>query len=170
MQMKKVDASMKVLDSRTMPRISAFSTLAYGNPGLNMLSDKFTPYGIVGVSLKWNFWDWNMKNRDKQVLAIQKDILYDKKSVFELNRSISLKSELSKVQKFQKAVDLNTRLVELRKNITKSSAGKLSSGTITSSDYIADLNSQLQAEINLEISRISLIQSVVNYSIIKGDK
>ncbi len=170
MQMKKVDASMKVLDSRTMPRLAAFSTLAYGNPGLNMLTDKFTPYGIVGVSLKWNFWDWSMNKRDKQVLAIQKDILSDKKSVFELNRSISLKSELSKVQKYQKAVELNTRLVELRKNITKSSAGKLSSGAITSSDYIADLNSQVQAEINLEISRISLIQSVVNYSIIKGEK
>ena len=170
LQMKKVDASMLVIESRTLPRVSVFSTLGYGNPGLNMLSDKFAPYGLIGASLKWNFWDWNTSKRDKEVLAIQKNILSDKKSVFELNRSISLKSELAKIQKFRKAMDMNARLVELRKNITRSSASKLSAGAISSSDYISDLNGEIQAEVNLEISRISLIQAVVNYSVIKGEK
>ena len=170
LQMKSLDASIKVLGSRTMPRVSFFSQLGYANPGLNMLSDKFTGYYILGASFKWNFWDWNSSNRDRDVLRIQKDIIADRKSVFELNRSIALKTELSQIQKYEKSVNMNTRLVDLRKNITRSSANKLSSGTITSSDYIADLDAQLQAELNLQLSRIALIQSLVNYSNIRGEK
>jgi outer membrane protein TolC len=170
LQMRKLDASIKVIDSRTLPRMSVFSQLGYGNPGLNMLSDKFASYGIIGASIKWNFWDWNSGKRDKEALLIQKDIIADKKSVFELNRNIALKSELSSIQKFQKSFEMNTRLVELRKNITHSSASRLSSGSITSSDYVSDLNSQVQAELNLELSRISLIQSVINFANISGEK
>jgi outer membrane protein TolC len=170
LQMKRVDANIKVIDTRTLPRMSFFSQVGYGNPGLNMLSDKFAGYYILGASIKWNFWDWNSSKRDKEVLQIQKDIIADKKSVFELNRSITLKTELSKIQKFQKSVDMNVRLVDLRKNITHSSSTRLSSGTITSSDYIADLNAQVQAELNLELSKIALIQCVVNYTNIRGEK
>jgi outer membrane protein TolC len=170
LQMKKIDASIKLIDSRTLPRMSFFSQLGYGNPGLNMLSDKFAGYYILGASIRWSFWDWNSSKRDKEVLQIQKDIIADKKSVFELNRSIALKTELSRIQKFQRSVNMNVRLVDLRKNITQSSSSKLNTGTITSSDYIADLNAEVQAELNLELSRIVFIQSVVNYNNIRGDK
>lgn len=170
LQMKKLDASIKVIDSKNLPHMFLFSTVGYGNPALNMLADKFSTYGIVGAGLKWTFWDWNTSRRDKEALLIQKDMLADKKSVFEMNKSISLKSEYSKIQKFQRSLDLNKKLVDLRRNITSSSASKLSAGTIISSDYIADLNAQVQAEINLELSKISLIQSLINYSIIKGEK
>jgi outer membrane protein TolC len=170
LQMKSVDASIKLLDSRTLPKMSLFSQLGYANPGLNMLSDKFSGYYLIGASLRWNFWDWNSTKRDKEVLRIQRDIISDRKSVFELNRSIALKTEMSQIQKFQKSVDMNRRLVDLRKNITRSSSARLSSGTATSSDYIEDINAQVQAELNLQLSTIALIQSVVNYSNISGEK
>jgi outer membrane protein TolC len=170
LQMQKIDASMQLAGSKMMPRLGLFSQLGYGNPGLNMLNDKFSTYYIIGASLKWTFWDWNSTKREKEVLKIQKDMVADKKGVFELNRSIALKNELSRIKKFRKSTEMNSQLVELRKGITRVASSRLSAGTLTSTDYLNELNAQVQAQLNLEISQISLVQSQVNYLNIRGEK
>ena len=170
LQMQKIDKSIRVTGSRTLPRIALFTQVGYANPALNMLSNKFDTYYIIGATLKWNFWDWHATKRDKEVLGIQKDLVADRKSVFELNRDISLRTESARMNKFKKSVELNEKEVRLRKNIAETSSFRLSSGVITATDYLNDLNAQLQAELNLEINQASLIQSVINYQNIKGEK
>ena len=45
----------KALNVRHLPRFGLFVQGAYGNPGLNMLKNEFSPYYIAGVRLSWNF-------------------------------------------------------------------------------------------------------------------
>lgn len=170
LQMQKIDKSIQVAGSKNLPRIMLFSQVGYANPALNMLSNTFNTYYIIGATLKWNFWDWHTTKREKEVLSVQKDLVADRKSVFELNRDIAMRSEFSRMNKFRKSVELNKKEVQLRKNITETSSSKLSMGVITASDYLNDLNAQLQAELNLEINQTSLIQSVITYLNIKGEK
>ncbi len=170
LQMQKIDKSIQVAGSRTLPRIALFTQVGYANPALNMLSNKFDTYYIIGATLKWNFWDWHATKRDKEVLGIQKDLVADRKSVFELNRDISMRTEFARMNKFRKSVELNEKEVLLRKNIAETSSSRLSLGVITATDYLNDLNARLQAELNLEINQASLIQSVINYQNIKGEK
>ena len=170
LQMQKLDRSIQLTGSKTLPRLNFFTQLGYANPALNMLSNKFDSYYLVGATLRWNFWDWNSSRHDKEVLRIQKDIVADQKSVFEMNKDITLKSAYASIMKYQNSVAIDSRQVELRQSIARASSVKLSSGTITASDYVNDLDAQVQAELNLDINRISMIQSMIDYTIIKGEK
>ena len=70
-----LDVSKEVKKSQLFPKAFVFTQIGYGNPGLNMLNNEFDDYYIVGASLKWNFWDWNKSRREKQVYAIQKQMI-----------------------------------------------------------------------------------------------
>lgn len=45
----------KALNVRHLPQFGLYVQGAYGNPGLNMLKNEFSPYYIAGVRLSWNF-------------------------------------------------------------------------------------------------------------------
>lgn len=45
----------KALNVRHLPQFGLFVQGAYGNPGLDMLKNEFSPYYIAGVRLSWNF-------------------------------------------------------------------------------------------------------------------
>jgi hypothetical protein len=56
----------------------------------------------------------------------------------------------------------------LRKKITARAASELENGIVTSTDYLADLNSETVALINYETHKIQLVQATVNYNNILG--
>ena len=45
----------KALNVRHLPQFGLFVQGAYGNPGLDMLKNEFSPYYMAGVRLSWNF-------------------------------------------------------------------------------------------------------------------
>jgi flagellar hook-associated protein FlgK len=59
-------------------------------------------------------------------------------------------------------------IVELQEDVTKSSSSKLDNGIITSSDYLEDLNKEIQAKLNREYHQIQLSQSIAEYNRIIG--
>jgi outer membrane protein TolC len=160
--------SDRLVKSQTIPKIYAFSQAGYGRPGLNMLQNDFSPYYIVGVSLKWNLWDWNKTSRDRQSLAIQGDMIETRKLALERNLRIALDNSKSRIDQLDKALISDQAIVELRSNVTRRSTIKLEQGVITATDYINDLNSETQAMILLETHKIQLVQEKVNYLTIKG--
>jgi outer membrane protein TolC len=160
--------SDRLVKSQTIPRIYIFSQAGYGRPGLNMLKNEFSPYYMVGLSLKWNLWDWNKTSRDRQSLAIQRDMLESRKLALEKNLRISLDNSKSRIAQLDKALTTDRAIVELHGNVTRRSTVKLEQGVITATDYINDLNSETQARILLETHKIQLIQEKVNYLTIKG--
>src|SRR5665811_348927 len=53
-------ATLKVIESKRMPKAIGFATLGYGNPpGSNFFKNEFAPYYMLGASIKWNIFDWN---------------------------------------------------------------------------------------------------------------
>jgi outer membrane protein TolC len=160
--------SDRLVKSQTIPKLYAFSQAGYGRPGLNMLQNKFSPYYIVGLSLKWNLWDWNKTSRDRQSLSIQRDMIESRKRSLEKNLRIALDNSKSRIDQLDKALIIDQAIVELRGNLTRRSTVKLEQGVITATDYINDLNAETQARIQMETHKIQLVQEKVNYLTIKG--
>ena len=50
-QGKSLQVQRAALNTRLMPHLGLFVQGAYGNPGLNMLKNEFTPYYVAGVRL-----------------------------------------------------------------------------------------------------------------------
>lgn len=81
---------------------------------------------------------------------------------------MSLNQEENNAAKLKNLIKTDEQLVAIKDQITKRSAVALENGTITSADYIRDLNATLQAKANLETHKVQLTQASVNYQTIKG--
>ncbi|HEY4789058.1 MAG TPA: TolC family protein, partial [Bacteroidales bacterium] len=168
LQTERLEDSKQLTGTTLRPKVYAFAQGGYGRPGLNMLSNNFNTYYIVGASLKWTLWDWSKNRHDRQVLDVQKQMIQDKREAFDVNLNVDLQNRLSSIQKLEEALKRDDQIVELRSRITKASASRLENGVITSTDYLVDLNAETIAKINLETHKIQLVQSKANYLLAKG--
>lgn len=167
-QQQKLDALTKLSDAQRMPKLVGFSQFGYGRPGLNMLSDEFDSYYIVGAKLTWNVFDWNKNKRQKQIYTVQRDIIKAERETFDKNIDIASEQELGNIEQLSIMINKDIEIIELRKKVTQTYKSQLDNGVITSTEYITELNAETQAKINLEVHKIQLLQAKVNYMTIRG--
>ena len=151
------------------PKFFAFSQAGYGKPGLNMLNEEFDTYYLIGLGLRWSFFDWGDTKRKARILYSQKEIIDTKIETFEKNLNISLENEIANIRKYEKSVELDKQIVQLRTEVKESSFSRLENGVITSTDFLTELNAETKAKLQLETHIILLQQSVFNYLTLKGE-
>lgn len=161
LQMSYLRAVTGTLTSKRMPKLSAFARVGYGKPGLNMLSNEFDAFALVGARLSWNIWDWNSASRERQALKIQQNILQYRREVYNEGCNAQVSSMLEQIQLLQRQIQIDEKIVELLDKSTQASASQLKNGTLTSSVYLSDFNSLLRAKIEMDLRKIILSQEVV---------
>jgi outer membrane protein TolC len=152
-----------MVNTRWNPKFYAFGQAGYGRPGLNMLSNDFSPWWLFGARLTWNIWNWNQNKNEKKIYDIQNDIIGTQKETFEKNLRIETESEIAEIEKLGELLQKDEDIVALRTKITHSASSQLDNGVITSSDYIARLNEETQAKLMLEIHRVQLVKAKIAY-------
>jgi outer membrane protein TolC len=152
-----------MVNTRWNPKLYAFGQAGYGRPGLNMLSNDFTPWWLVGAKLTWNIWNWNLSKNEKKIYDIQNDIIGTQKETFEKNLRIEAASDLAEIEKLGELLQKDEEIIALRTRITHMASSQLENGVITSSDYIARLNEETQAKLALELHRIQLVKAKITY-------
>ena len=162
-------ANKSMLNTQLTPTVQLYGTLGYGRPGLNMLSNNFDPFYIVGIRLNWTPWDGNLIHQQKKNLDIQSKILANQKAAFDTNIRTQAQQKRYDIQKQETLLKQDEEIAKLRQTITKESAAQLDNGAITTSDYIADLNAETQARIGVEITKIQLIKAQLDYLLILGN-
>jgi outer membrane protein TolC len=164
-QKQKMDASIAVLNASRMPKLFAFSTLGYGNPGLNMFKSGWQPIGIVGVGFSWNVIDWGKTNRDREAVSIQKSIIDTRKQDFERSILMALESKKAEMLKMVAQITNDNQLVVLRARITKVITKQVEQGTATNFDFINQLSKENDARIMLNIHQVQLQKLMADYLI-----
>jgi len=164
----KLDQNSQLLQKNRNPRIFGFGQAGYGRPGLNMLKNTLDSYYLVGLGVSWNIIDWKQTGRSRQILEVQKQLIGSQRATFDQNLSISLFRANEAIKKAEQLLKIDDELVVLRKNIAKHSASQLENGTITSADFIVDLNAVTQATINKRSHKVQLYQAIANYNTIAG--
>ncbi|MGB9746748.1 MAG: TolC family protein [Bacteroidales bacterium] len=160
----------RALRTRNYPRIVAFAQAGYGNPpGMNLLRNEWDFYWSAGVGLKWNLWDWNTLKHDIRMTSIQGEKLAVRKETFVANARTQLAQERTNILKFREAVLRSEEIVRLHHQILSSMASGLENGIITATDYLAEHNTLLQAEISRSINRLQLLRATLAYYTIQGN-
>ena len=136
---------------------------------LNMLDNNFADWYMIGAGLSWNIWDWHKTRRDRSAMKLQKTLIDTNLDNFSRSVKMSLSQEKNNFEKLKNLINSDNQLVDLKDQITKRSGVALENGTITSADYIRDLNAALQAKANLETHKVQLAQASVNYQTIRGE-
>lgn len=168
LQQDRLNGLDRLTETKLKPRLSGFGTLGYGRPGLNMLSNDFRGYAMFGAKLSWNVWNWNQTTTERQVFGVQKSIIETQKESFNQNLKIALQNNRSEINKYQSLIESDNQIIQLRNEITLSSASQLNNGVITSSEYLTEVNAELQSRLNLKTHRVKLVQAKINYLITLG--
>ena len=169
-QLKKeeIENSETLLSKQNAPKLLGFATCGYGNPGLNMLDNSFQAFYTTGIKLNWNVFDWNANKKQRQSLAINKEIVDNETEIFKLNTNIELNEQQNEIEKIESFITSDLEIINLRKEVLKSADSQLKNGVITSSAYITELTNLYEDENTLIKHRIQLQLAKANYNSIKG--
>ena len=167
-QSSQLDTKAALLDHQRYPRFFGFGQGGVGRPGLNMLSNDFQPYYLIGIGMSWNAFDWQKTKREKQIIGLQKDMIQSQQETFEQNINLLLEQQSANIRKIKTLIESDREIIALRQKIARSSASRLENGTINSADYIADLDAATIAQIKLETHKIQLDEAIIKYNTIKG--
>jgi outer membrane protein TolC len=166
---EQLNASLKVIQSKRLPKAVGFASLGYGNPpGSNFFKNEFAPYYVLGASIKWNIFDWNKSKNEKKIVSFQENIIENRKNDLTDNLKRLLESKNSEILSLEALVESDSELISLRKRITASAESKYQNGTITATDYLNEFNSEQEAVINYEIHKINLSMARIEYLNISG--
>ena len=165
---EEIESNDALLAKQNSPKLLGFATGGYGNPGLNMLDNSFQPFYTVGIKLNWNVFDWNSNKKQRQSLAINKDIVDTETETFTLNTNIELNQQQKEMNKIEGFISSDLEIINLRKDVLKSADSQLKNGVITSSAYITELTNLYEDENTLIKHKIQLQLAKANYNVIKG--
>ncbi len=168
LQKTQLETSKEVISKSNYPKLLGFAQAGYGNPGLNMLDNSFQDFYMVGLKLNWNIFDWEKTKEKRQALDISKEIISTKKETFELNNQMQQKEVESDISKYEAMLHKDAEIVVLREKVLRATTSQLQNGTITSSEYITELNNLYEAQINQQLHEVQLLFAKANYSVIKG--
>lgn len=166
---EEIENSERLIAKHNYPKLLGFATGGYGNPGLNMLDNSFQAFYTAGIKLNWNVFDWNSNEKQRQSLAINKDIVDTETEIFKLNTTIELKQQQKEIDKIEGFISSDLEIIKLREEVLQSADSQLKNGVITSSAYITELTNLFEDENTLVKHKIQLQLARANYNVINGN-
>lgn len=162
--------AMKSLShSQRMPVLKAFGQAGYGRPGYNMLDDQFADYYMIGARLHWNIWDWGKVKRQKQIFDLQNEIINTQKETFNQNLKADLHQKIAGIEKYEKIIGSDEQIVSLQKNVVNTAESQFKNGTLTSTNYLLEVNKLVKAKLDLEAHKLQLIFAKLQYKTAIGN-
>jgi outer membrane protein TolC len=165
-----LDANSELLQKQRNPKLFGFGQAGYGKPGMNMLNSEFDTYYLVGLGFSWNVLDWKNTQRQKEMLKFQQDIVQTKQESFVRNIDLATNQQNNQIMQYEELIKSDQELIQVRERINKTSTSKLENGTITSADYIQDLNNETTARMMLETHKIKLREALIGLENIRGNQ
>ena len=157
------ETQKSMVDAKNLPKLGVFVQGGYGNPGLNMLKNEFTPYYIAGARLTWNFGSLYTKKNDKKLLDNNLQNVAIQKETFLFNTNLKMTQQSNEIDKIKQLMRDDDEIIRLRTNIKKASEVKVEHGTLSVTDLLRDINSEDQAKQSKVLHEIQLLISIYNY-------
>lgn len=145
------------------PRLSAFAKGGVGRPGLNFISDEFEVYGMVGMQLHWKAWSWGTSGRETKALELQQEISNADEAAFTKALSRSADTDSTSIDRLQRALSLDDRIVDLREQIVRTSEIRFREGALTASEYVDRGTDLLEARFARAGHRVELAEASARF-------
>ena len=153
----------QVLDSQLKPRVSAFLRGGAGRPGLNILNTTIEPYWIGGVQLQWTPFDWGHTSRDRESLALEREVVDAEAQAFADALRRQTLTDLATIDRLERTLAADDEIVTLREQIVRETAARFRESTITSAEYVDRQTDLLSARITRGLHRVELAQARASY-------
>jgi outer membrane protein TolC len=169
MQMQNIEFQQEMISTSRNPRINLFGTVGGGNPGYDIFKKDPAFMGMVGLKLQWNIIDWNFSKNEKQILSINSEIVMTRKERARTQLLVELRNQQFEIEKYASLLQRDEKLVGLRAEVSQIKAAELDNGTITTTDYLTEINAEEDAKLNQKMHELRLIMAKLNYITIQGN-
>ncbi len=169
LQKKSIDIQNKLITAKNLPRFSFFFQGGYGRPTLNLLDNNFGTYYQTGLRLNWNITGYYTAKNERQLLAINQNTLAVQNETFLHNTKIAMAQQNTEINKYQDLIITDGEIVALRERVKAISKTQLENGTITTNDYLTNVNAEDQAKQSLLLHQIQLLMAQYNYQTTSGN-
>lgn len=156
-------------NSKIVPKASLFFQGGYGKPTLNMLKNDFDWFYIAGIRFSWSLSNLYSYGNESEINDLAKLTVDAQEDAFLLNTNINLNQQKAELIKLKEMIKVDEEIIELRKSILNAAQAKLDNGTITSNDYLRELNAKDSAQQSKILHKIQLLQTQYNYKITSGN-
>jgi outer membrane protein TolC len=119
------------------PRVSAFGRIGYGQPGLNPLGQRFDAYWLGGIQAQWTPWNWGAADRDREQLALQRQIVSTEEAAFAEGLRRAVAQDLAAIDRLEASLAVDDEIIALRERIARETA--VLSARITRASRAVDL-------------------------------
>lgn len=150
------------VDAATFPRIGFFVQGGYGQPGLNMLDNGFSPYWIGGLRLAWNLTGFTTRKNNLLKIERSRDAVALQREAFLLNLQLQTAQQNGEVAKYRDLIARDDDIITLRSGIKNSAQVKADNGAITVSDLIREINAESLARQVKAVHEIQYLMSIFN--------
>jgi outer membrane protein TolC len=163
-----LEARHKLVNSGSLPRLSVGGQYAYGRPGPNFLNQDLRFFWQANVALKWNIGSLYNLSNEKQNIAISKKMVDVQQEVFEFNLKNTMLSQAAQINSLNAIIDKDKAIIQKRHNIRLTASKQFENGSITSTDYLIQLNAEMQAILNQKVHEVKLMNAITSYNASKG--
>jgi outer membrane protein TolC len=159
-QTAQLDAQKSALNARLRPQLGAFVQGAYGNPGLNMLSNKASPYYVAGVRLSWNFGALYTRTGDLRTLENARRQIAVQRDVFLFHTRIQSTQLQSALDALRRQMQDDDEIIRLRGNVRRAAEAKVAEGTMTVTDMLREITAESLARNTRALHRVQLLKQL----------
>lgn len=150
----------KALNVRHLPHLGLFVQGAYGNPGLNMLKNEFSPFYVAGVRLSWNFGSLYTLKNDCKLIENRRQQLDNNRDVFLFNTRLQMTQQDQTIRSLEKQMQDDEEIIRLRTNIRKAAEVKVANGTLTVTEMLRELTNESMARQTKALHEIQRLMSI----------
>ena len=141
------------------PRLSAFGEAGYGRPGLNPVSQSFDSYYLAGIKVRWAPWNWGSGGREREAIAIQREIVASEEAAFTSRLTRDVQNDLADIDRLDAALALDDQIVSLRERVDAETAVRFREGVVTASEYVDRSTDVLRARLARATHRVEQAQA-----------
>ena len=149
-----------MLKTRYMPRLGLFVQGAYGNPGLNMLKNEFSPYYIAGVRMLWNFGSLYTLKNDRRQIDNSRRRIETSRDVFLFNTRLDATQQDAGVVSMRRQMKDDDEIIRLRENIRRAAQAKVENGTLTVTDMLREITNENLARQTKALHEVQLLMNI----------
>lgn len=142
------------------PTVAAVADVAYGRPpGQNFFEDSFDTFYNVGLSVRWQPFDWGRSRREVQEIEARTALIDAHENALERAIAVAADRLRGDIQRIEALIAQDEAIVTLRERITRRAAASLSQGTITATDFLLEENAERQARLARDLHTVQLAEA-----------
>lgn len=140
-----LEAKKDSVEAGLMPKISLFGYGGYGKSSFASLRDeKF--YGLGGISFSWSFGNYYTEQNEKLKISASQKMIRAQAEEFIFNTRLRMIQEDGEIKKMGELIMRDAEIVRLRKSIANLALSRMKNGTISTTDFIRELNAKELSE------------------------